>query len=750
MKKVFFMAMSLLLSALLFSACGADSPAPGTTVANTTESGTVATDTKKDDTGTTAPMTTAESEPPEEKTPLLIESSAKLIETLYPTKDVVIADFVATDAAFGADPTGQADSTAAINASLQACRDLGGGTVWLPAGKYLVSGEIYIPAFVTLRGDWQDPDTGNDYGTILLATPAPSETLTPGLINIAGSAGAYGLTIYYPEQSPDAVKAYPFTFYINGSGDGYMTQSILNCTILNGYMGIGATINKGEVHEMLTVDNVKMTCLAAGAYAMDQADVGTWKDVTVSAKYWAQIGADLPEVNTTKLSAYMRQNTTGLILGDLEWTEFSGLKVDGCKVGIHVIKGKRIEFAGSIYDLHVQNCDIGLLVDHIDERWGMLIARGEIEGSEHAIVNNTKGTIKLADVQTRGEIEGIGITADDTSLADLEIDYHIAPKMSAARLFIVNADRGGNFDISSELSEALKKAEASGGGVVYLPAGKYKLSSPISIPAGVELRGASSVAQREQSRNSSGTLILAYFGQSENPDTDRALITLEGEDAGVRGVRFIYPENNFLNGALFGVDKYSYTIRGTASGVYVINCSIAAGYNGVDFRGCDNHIIEKLIGCVYNNMMNLGGKNGIAIGCLQNGTAIYRNGCDIPGWPNNESNIWEELFDPITRPYTEYIKIENAQGQIVMNTFAYGVKTLIVNLEGENVNIINVGADNIGSRTPLLKTTGGSLRGVNLMRYNGKSYENKNTELALYNRISINEKDENTVILSSK
>ena len=47
-------------------------------------------------------------------------------------------------------------------------------TVYLPAGVYAVSGKIQIPPYVTLRGDWQDPDTGGDgCGTVIFVLPSP-------------------------------------------------------------------------------------------------------------------------------------------------------------------------------------------------------------------------------------------------------------------------------------------------------------------------------------------------------------------------------------------------------------------------------------------------------------------------------------------------------------------------------------------------------------------------------------------------
>ena len=44
-----------------------------------------------------------------------------LCPTKYYQKDVVVADIIATDAPYFADPTGKTDSTAAIQAALNAC-----------------------------------------------------------------------------------------------------------------------------------------------------------------------------------------------------------------------------------------------------------------------------------------------------------------------------------------------------------------------------------------------------------------------------------------------------------------------------------------------------------------------------------------------------------------------------------------------------------------------------------------------------
>ncbi|MEN6304173.1 MAG: glycosyl hydrolase family 28-related protein [Armatimonadia bacterium] len=54
---------------------------------------------------------------------------------------------------YGADALGQADSTEAIRQAMAAAAAKGGGVVYFPRGRYMVSGTLEIPRFVTLQGE---------------------------------------------------------------------------------------------------------------------------------------------------------------------------------------------------------------------------------------------------------------------------------------------------------------------------------------------------------------------------------------------------------------------------------------------------------------------------------------------------------------------------------------------------------------------------------------------------------------------
>ena len=81
----------------------------------------------------------------------------------------------------GADPTGAADSTAAINQAIRRVHEAGGGTVHLPAGSYKVSAP-----FIELLGGVHLQGAGRESTIIFADTGAgqsrrpPSSTRAPG------------------------------------------------------------------------------------------------------------------------------------------------------------------------------------------------------------------------------------------------------------------------------------------------------------------------------------------------------------------------------------------------------------------------------------------------------------------------------------------------------------------------------------------------------------------------------------------
>lgn len=654
-----------------------------------------------------------------------IENEAQLVEPLYGTEDVVIADFIPTEMGYAVDATGNSDSTAGIQAALNDCYEAGGGTVYLPAGKYKITESINIPSYVTLRGDWQNPDAGTNYGTIIsveMDAVDVSKAGQSGVFELQALGGVIGLTVYYPEQSLDDVKIYPYTFYIVGG----MLTTVKNVTVINGYRGIGATTTGLVSHESLQIENFKGTFLDCGIELYYSSDVGTGKNIKINNDYWLQYDSTQEK---SKLYGYTQSNTTGIRLGDVEWSEFSNVFIDSCCVGIQTVEGKRgstnVQFTGSLYDLYITNCSIGVQTDYLDPRWGMNIARGSIGGSKCGIINNTNSYIQLCGVTVSGDVQETtagSVVIDSTDLSEQKIDYSSTYTKPASEFLIANLSE--EKDASLKLQKCLDRMEKLGGGVVYVPGGTYSFYQPVTVPAGVELRGSSSIATRDNASTCKGTLFLSYYGDECAYD-ETAFITLSGENAGLNGIRIVYANNGpFLTDTNETLET-TYAIKGEAPGVYVVNSMIMAAAYGVDFRNCDNHYIKGVFTCCYYNTFYLGGNGGVITACLQNPTVLQRTAAPVntETWQKEGISMFSTLLYSIMKRDAHYIILEDAENELAYNNFAYGAMTMLTNIDSQNTKIINIGTDKVGASSAQLVMDGGSLYGVNILRSNTTSSE---------------------------
>ncbi len=647
-----------------------------------------------------------------------------IVETIYPTDDVVVADIVLTEAPYNADSTGVADVTAILQKAIDDCAQNGGGTVWLPKGEYRLTGNVYIRQFVTLRGEYQDPDEGKEYGTIIIADVPSSDLMTPGLFTVGASAGAVGLTIWYPEQTIENIKPYPYTFYAPGNGD-YMLNTIKNCTLINSYRGIGACseCENGvyQCHEMLTIDNVKCTCLYEGLNSYNSADVDTVKTLYILNKYWAEAGERFNAPEESEIDAYTRQNGCGFVIGDLEWPQFADVKISDMNYGMIFKEPMRYSYSGIFTDLYITDCNYGIyapegIIVFRGKSWGTGILNGRVEGSECAIFDPGKNVMLLTNVEIEGKVKGENIRQYKTDTSQLAPDYKKTYTKPESYLYVVDADKTGKTDASSAVQAKLNEA-AKTGGVVYLPGGLYRFDNPVKVPAGVEFRGSSSVATRCQGGNSSGTLIISYYGYDKKCTP---LITLDGDNAGLNGIRVDYP----LNGPVDNSGTYKETspvVFSKSDNIYVTNCFFTLASCGIKLENAENAFIKKIVGCCCESMFSLTGCDSVYIeGSLQNGNTLPRNGYasfDIPELSNRftEDKLFEYVFIPITRIKTDFILLDSCNDVTVFNTFIYGGKSFL-NSKDSEVLLLNVGLDGSSKTEYSYILSGGEVTLLNSMR----------------------------------
>ena len=702
----------------------------------------------------------------EAQDPVTVGDGAVMVKTIYTTDDVVIADVVATEEPYNADPTGKTDATDAIQKALYAVEDLGGGVVFLPAGDYLVTDTIYVPSGVILQGDWQDPISTSEpeYGTIIIAKPnalVPSQVKNRAaepLFNIESGCGLVGLTFYYPEQTIEDPIPYGYTIY----SEAPRIAALRNITMVNSYRGIGIGTKLASTHELIQNENLRICALDTALEMYRSSEVGNTVNVVVSPAFWINAGRDFKCSDPEALRAYCKENTLGFVFNDLDDEHFSSLYFESCRTAIYLPETPNVSqgYWGVIYDVDIVDCMYGIVAEEVCPSLGTAIANARIDADLKAIVNSSDmGTIKLCGIELTGEgtvcAEGGRIMWDkESDISDYEIKYGSYKKPAS---YLYNAqvkDLSGKLEDAAPIIQEALDVAAETGGVVYIPAGVYSIYTTLRVPENVQLRGSSPVFIRDSaSGDPDGTVLMSYV-------TDGSCIELSA-GAGVYGLRIFCPVYDVFKAheMLKNNDSMTETnigIRGLGSGVYTYNVGITSTFIGIDFSDCDDHLIKQTFGCTYNTFAKVGGKNGVVESCLCNPHFVNRQiyaekgycnpeYADVNSWLNcsnqNEAGMggsagFALIRDEILRDYCTMIEVVNATEESIHNVFMYAPYELI-KTTNSSASIINTSADFVGMGSVYSITNNSKVSIVNALRSAGDSIIcDETVTVDFYNRIN--------------
>ena len=729
----------------------------------------------------------------------------KLANPKYPTADAFVVAINVMD--HGADPTGEVDQTKLFQNLLDvlgsrsngrvndnegkkigAEANRNGGTLYLPEGKYLIAGSLILPKGVTVRGEWEKPVKGQPIkGTIIVANNPTAKgrdaTLFNGIPNTSAeamstfilqpSSAVRDLNIWYPEQNPDNIVAYPPAILFgqqNFWGNDYTLAS--NITLVNAFDGvIFSRRNGGGAPNCYGIYG---TPLRRGIEIDNIAEIGRIDNVDFSPDYWA--GSGLPGSPSVDggHKTYIAANGTAVVMRRNDWSFIGKVKAEGYNIGYRMDwsynndgnTGKptspnghnhSMEFTNCKYGVYAAavagagmmfyeykfiNCDFGF---YLADRPGGVI---QIQGCEFdtkvaaiyaPLTNNTKlllnqnifnkgavdvrgGLVSIVSCDFNNEPNQIILGANaraivtgnrflnepeikNASMYECIIDhdpiamtelphfpyknqYDFVQKPSKNAFYL--ADESNNVSVtandnSAALQTLLDKAKAEGGGVVFLPPGRYNFRQPIVIPTGVELKGSVDVPTLP---TGPGSVMQIYAGKGEG-ETGTPFISME-PGSGLRGLSMNYPEQRIqlltdpsLNeGDIF---HYPYTIRGNKD-VYIVNIALRTSYLGLDLftNKCDNHFVDYLAGHTFRTGIRVGGgSKGGHIYNSQFNQIAYGSGGETKygGWPNSPDNdqpnsamysrehssayayCWNHL---------DFIILGDCEDQIMYNNFAFG------------------------------------------------------------------------------
>ena len=157
----------------------------------------------------------------------------------------------------------------------------------------------------------------------------------PTFVTLATSSGIMDLSVWYPEQQPDAVVAYPFSVGLAGNGKYAMYNvTVKNVTLVNSYQGIRFGPDPPIANSLHYLQNVFITALSCGIDIDGVSDIGRLENVHLGPKYWSWSRLPGTAAEGGPHIRWMRENATGLILRRDDWCYLSYVYVDGCKTGI--------------------------------------------------------------------------------------------------------------------------------------------------------------------------------------------------------------------------------------------------------------------------------------------------------------------------------------------------------------------------------------------------------------------------------
>jgi len=292
----------------------------------------------------------------------------RVIQTKYACDDYVVASVVATDPEYRADPTGGADCTAAVQSAIDDVSAAGGGTVFLPSGRYRFDGGVRLKAGVTLRGDWKAPSNGLGglavAGTILEPVGDRGHADAVSFITMEGAACVRNLSIWYPDQTIDNVTPYPWTISTE-CRHGSNNFTVKNVTLVNPYAGIRIGV---QMMGLSLMHNIYGTPLSTGISLDGTADTPRMALIHFGPQYWLGSGLG-PAPDPSVLKKYLFANGTGLDLMRADGLDVYRAVIEGYAVGVRSHRSRFGNPYGAIFGLKATGCDIGFLIDEINTGW---------------------------------------------------------------------------------------------------------------------------------------------------------------------------------------------------------------------------------------------------------------------------------------------------------------------------------------------------------------------------------------------
>lgn len=324
---------------------------------------------------------------------------------------------------FGAIGDGRTDDTAAFGRAMAAVSEKG-GTVKVPIGNFMIRSHLAVPAQVALEGVWRIPTTfTQNLGSTLLAVEGAGSEVGAPFISLSSNSALKGLTIFYPNQKPEKIQAYPWC--VQGAGDN---ASVVDCLLVNPYQGVDFGTHPCGRHY---VRGLYGQPLRRGIFVDQCYDIGRIENV----HFWPFWNWD----EKNGIRDWWWKNGEAFIFGRTDWEYVLNTFCFGYRVGYHFIKTANGAMNGNLLGIGADATNVAVQVDET-QPYGLLITNGEFVSfagdrpTEVVVGPSHTGSVQFQNCSfwgpayQIGRIEGTGLaTFQNCNFRDYDFQNKLVP-----------------------------------------------------------------------------------------------------------------------------------------------------------------------------------------------------------------------------------------------------------------------------------------------------------------------------------
>jgi hypothetical protein len=271
------------------------------------------------------------------------------------------------------------DVSAKLQKLLNEVMTSGGGTLYLPGGRYLVNNPIKVPSGVELRGTWDVQHHTQSGGTGIFTTYSGGADGEKGasLIQLGAGAGIRGITIAQLNIATDGFTAEnPRTtpFLIQGQGPKVY---IVNVTEV-GDKGIDLASYNTSGHY---VDYLGGVLARAGIWVGGGAEGGFIRNMQLNPHYGSRLpqgGQGYPRISLTR---FLQSNCSALKFADIKNQTIFNNFVYGSFYGLHFLKDAITgKYPGemTVIGHGSDGCSYSLFVEDADKNTKLIAINSEL------------------------------------------------------------------------------------------------------------------------------------------------------------------------------------------------------------------------------------------------------------------------------------------------------------------------------------------------------------------------------------